>query len=281
MKNLKYLLVAALFAPLFMSCGEEEEPNFGPATIEIDGNITEAQVIKGVLTPVVGGTIIAPEGATIGSISVIAYDEDIPVEIATLSDLSPINGGYRFSFTEKSEGIAAIINTLTKIKIDVKVIDGESSSASVKVTFESAAPSPLSAAKELEWVRDGGDATGLSDFGLAYTSNAGSAAPFHAIIKKNANTKLVELTPAQWSSIATIEDLKAAVDAADGKDDYRGIRADATQSYNVVLAVDVDGKGIYKIIHITNAAASGGSKGGTKTVITGQYKDGVLAPADK
>ena len=277
MKNLKYLLAAALFAPLFMSCSTTESK--GAATISIAGDITSASVIKGVLTPAISGVVTAPEGAVLDKVTVTAFygensDVLVPSAVAKIDDSK-----YEFFISERTTEIAGIINSLTKIQIEASVVDGDASSASVNVTF---VPTALSTAQNFTWVRDGGGAaTGLSDFGLAWDQNAGAASPFYAIIKKDIATKLVELDKGTWTSILTLEDLKAAVDnATDLSTGYRGIRADAGGTYDVVLGVNIGGTGVYKIIHITNATAGPGTVSGTKTTISGQYRDGTWTPAD-
>jgi hypothetical protein len=82
-------------------------------------------------------------------------------------------------------------------------------------------------------------------------------------------TKFVQLTPAQWASITTKEDLAAAVDAGTDIVEYSGVSAEATGTYDDVLATKYNDE--YFIIHVTNATVVVGGSGTTIT-ITGKYK---------
>lgn len=277
MKNLKYFLMALLFAPVLMSC-EDEPLEMGQPTIVFTNDMTESRVVEGVLVPAITGSVTtAVEEAIIESITVTAYEGTDPVVIATLADMNGLtkvsDSEYSFSYTEASEGLANIINTLTKVVVAATVVDGEGSSNSVTVTFESGAPTYLSGAKTLQWKKTGSNNPDLSEFGLTWTTNSGT----NAIVKKDANTKLVQLNANQWNLITTVEALKAAVDnapAADVIDQYTGVSVTAAnKNYNDVLAVNVEGAGNYKIIHITNSTVVINADLSSTVTINGQYKD--------
>ncbi len=146
--------------------------------------------------------------------------------------------------------------------------DGYTAEVSVKIKVQSATTTtPLSAEKDFTWQRVGSAAgTGLSQFGLSWTSNTATA----AVIKKDAD-KFVELQSSQWTSITTFEALKAAVDAATDMTQWTGVSAtQASKTYDVVLGTK---KGdAYFLIHVTNSTVTTNTSGTTIT-ITGKYKE--------
>jgi len=144
--------------------------------------------------------------------------------------------------------------------------DGYTAEVSVKITVE-LATTALSAEKDFTWQRVGSAAgTGLSQFGLSWTSNTATA----AVIKKDAD-KFVELSSGQWTSITTVEALKAAIDAAADMTQWTGVSAtQASKTYDVVLGTK---KGdAYFLIHVTNSTVTT-SASGTTITITGKYKN--------
>ena len=271
MKNLKYLVLALAIVPFFASC--EEDPatvSMGGATITLpEAAITAAE---GVLSAPIAVTVAAENAeAVIESISVKAFvaDAEEGTAIAAKSDFTLADGVYTLTITSATIG-DEIIDNLTKIEVVAVVTDGDTSSKSINI--ESTAREYLAIVEGgFAWVRDSGrDGTGLDKFGLAWTQNQGSAAPFYAIVKKEGTTKLVVLEADDWAAINTVGALKAAVDGATGVEDYRGIEVGKNiDNYDVVLAVNVGVE--YYIIHITSSKTTG-APGSYAYTIAGDYK---------
>ncbi|HNW51816.1 MAG TPA: hypothetical protein PKH79_12090 [Prolixibacteraceae bacterium] len=155
----------------------------------------------------------------------------------------------------------------TAIEITFVVEDSELSANTKKVVVAKAKLTPLSAATDFTWERIGGTAAvGLTDFGLSWTSN-GADGKF-AIIKKDAD-KFVLLDAAQWTTITNLEALKAAIDAATNMDSWKGVSAEASNTYDFTLG-SIKG-GTYYLIHITKGVVNVETAGAHIT-ITGQFK---------
>lgn len=113
-------------------------------------------------------------------------------------------------------------------------------------------------------------ATGdLAKFGLVWTSNETNATS--VVLKKGTATKFVELTTANWSSIATEVALKTAIDSATGIESYKGISADKGGTHDIVLGT-LNG-GTYYILHITKSTVDYNAATGTTIVISGVSKN--------
>jgi len=259
--------MALAFAPFVTSCSEDEAKMGGTTITLPQAAIT---VTEGELSAPIAVTVVADNAeAVIESISVKAYvaGAEAGTAIASINDFAVAEGVYSLTITTDDIN-DAIIDNLSKIEVVTKVIDGEESSNFI--TIESTAREFLAAAEAFEWVRAGGAAgTGLAQFGLEWESNTATS----AIIKSNAATKLYLLNDEAWSSIETVGQLTAAINATNEIVDYRDVSATGNRpSYNdAVLAVNKDGLGEYYIIKINSSSVTTGNVGTTITVI-GDYK---------
>lgn len=145
--------------------------------------------------------------------------------------------------------------------------DGQMKELSFTITTESGT-TPLGAEEALVWQRVGGaDGTGLDMFGLKWTSNGKAVM---AQIEKDMADKFVELTPAEWTSLETVEDLAAAVEAGTDMTMFDQISAElATSTFDYALATKYNGE--YFLIHLTDATVVVETAGTTIT-INGMYK---------
>lgn len=198
--------------------------------------------------------------------------------LATLSTVTNEGGISLTGGSQTFEGTSAETVTVTAT-VGSEVADGTVITVTFTVTDEAKQASaqkyikavrkdtPLSEAKDFEWKRVGGaDGTGLETFGLVWTSNTAT----NAIIKKGSD-KFVELDAATWTSLTSLEAMKAAVDAATDMERWEKVSAtQASQTYDYVLATVVSGK--YFLIHVTNSTVKVSDVGSTIT-IAGKYKE--------
>ncbi|MDH6356827.1 hypothetical protein [Parabacteroides sp. PF5-9] len=281
-KNFRVLLMLLAIIPFFTNCSDkdEDEVRIGAATITFDN--PTMTITDGELPGAITGSITAPSGAEIESILVTSVyvkdNQTNSAEIATEKKLTEVSGSkkgkYTFHFDQTTAGIKEYINELQSIKIVAVVKNGDTASKEMTFKHEITEPEPeveyLSEAEDFEWKRIGGaNATGLEQFGLAWTSNTATA----AIIKTDNETKLVKLSAEDWSEIETKEQLKDAVDNGTDIEQYSGVSAiDASKTYDEVLAVDVKGEGVYYLIHITKSTVAL-ELSGTTITITGESKN--------
>lgn len=156
-------------------------------------------------------------------------------------------------FTIANAGAYEFVFTVT----DKDALTGQES---ITITVESST-TPLSSPLDGTWQRVGSTAgTGLSDFGLKWTSNTTT----NAVITKNTATKLVQLANTAWTSITTQQALIEAVDAAADMAQYTGISVTAGASYDDVIAT-INGD-VYYMIKIDAATVTVGGAGTTITV---------------
>jgi len=276
--NLKLLVAMLAFIPVFIGCSsDDDDPTIGGATIVFDES--EMTITDGKLPKAITGSITAPTGAEIESITVTAHyeegDQTNSTVIAERKDLSEVSGSnkgkYTFRFDESTTGIKEHITTLQSIKIVAVVKKGDTSTKDLPIKQEVTPEThPLSDAVDFEWKRVGGaNGTGLDKFGLAWTQNTSTV----AVVKTDNKTKLVKFTADQWSKIETKEQLKEAVDKGTDITEYREVSVtDPSKTYDHVLAVDVKGEGVYYLIHVTSSKVVSETSGTTIT-INGQYKD--------
>lgn len=265
----KSLLLLAVLVPFFFSCNNDDDNNGGP-TITFDKSSSSSQVSEDG-TLVIKGSITSKEGTSIESVIVkCLYGNGSSAEVtSSLKDLTEGTGknSYTFLFTEATRGIKDHLEDITGVQITATVKNGDENTQKWSITpyQKGSENTPLGTATDFSWARISGAAgTGLDQFGLTWTSNGGT--PTHAIVKKDAATKFVELDKGTWASIKTQEELAAAITAADAITEYTGFSTNATTDYDVVLAVRYDG--VDYILHVTKStvATSG------DTTITGQYK---------
>jgi hypothetical protein len=144
--------------------------------------------------------------------------------------------------------------------------DGVASQLAFVITTE-AGTTDLGAAEAFVWQRVGAAAgTGLDGFGLKWTSNGKEVM---AQIKKDMAEKFVQLDAAAWTTLVTVEDLAAAVEAGTDMAVFTGISAEASKTYDYVLATKYNGE--YFLIHITDATVVVETAGTTIT-INGMFK---------
>lgn len=195
---------------------------------------------------------------TINPIPTSTQGNDFPYDIAR-ADQSTYRDTVVFAQAGLNLGV-------TNYSFSVTDDNGEVASLSFDVTVE-AGTSALSAAQSFTWERVGGNAaTGLSQFGLAWTSNSSTS----AIVVTDAATKMVELSSGDWTGITTVEDLEAAIDGGTGVSEYRGVSSSQSNSYDDVLGVSHNGTAY--MINIKQGTVSTGGAGTTIT-ITGEYKN--------
>ncbi len=191
--------------------------------------------------------------------------------VTSSSSVSLSNGSHTFAGTANetvtvTATVGSDANDGDIITVTFTVTDEVKQASEQKYIKAVRKDTPLSEAKAFEWKRVGGaDATGLATFGLTWTSNSAE----YAIIKKGSD-KFVELDAATWASLTSLEAMKAAVDAANDMERWEKVSAQASKTYDYVLATIVSGK--YFLIHVTNSTISVSDVGSTITV-SGQYKE--------
>ncbi len=267
MKKLSYLLGLFLVAgAMFTSCSDEgtDEPKelkpvisfkTGGTFISSDVTINEGESIDvGVIC-----TTNSNSNAKLNNVKIYTIVNNVAQAaiIDSTINTSAFDANYSITFIDAFTG---------KLYAEVTDKDGQKNNVSFNITVE-VATTPLDAEADFTWQRVGGAAaTGLDMFGLKWTSNG---KPVYAEIKKDLASKFVQLTPAQWTSITTKEDLAAAVDAGTDILEYSGVSADASGTYDDVLATKYNDE--YFIIHVTAATVEVIGSGTTIT-ITGKYR---------
>lgn len=189
-----------------------------------------------------------------------------------------VNTGTLYDSTDIDNNVFAITNIIPtamspvafegRIYAKITDVDGESSQVSFNLTVEEAT-TPLEGEQDLEWQRIAGNpGTGLEMFGLKWVANAKE---INAIIQKDGADKFVQLNSEDWINFSTKEDLMDAVEAAQdlGDNGYRGVSAEASGTYDDVLAVMYMGE--YYIIHITEGTLVIDPVNGTTITINGMY----------
>lgn len=267
MKNFKLILlfVAALGMGL-TSCSKDDDETPQDLTPNIDfkgGN----QYISA------DAVVTAGQDFTIGitASSNANSGKKLKSVILSITSNNQIIGGDTTEFNENSynEDYTYSISAGEAVfKFVVTDKDGQTNSKSLTITAESA-DTPIGVAEDTFFERVGGAAgTGLDGFGLKWTSNVERAT--YAVLAKDAATKFVQLTAAEWTSITTVEALTAAVDAAADMADFRGISTTANGDYDDVLGVIYNNE--YYMIHLTNATVTVDAVNGTTIQIFGQSK---------
>tara|TARA_R110002050_G_scaffold30928_3_gene79145 strand:- start:8307 stop:9128 length:822 start_codon:yes stop_codon:yes gene_type:complete len=272
MKITKYLALAfaGLFA--FTSCQDDEETSLGAFL-----TVTEAG------TGSTGGAITITQGETLSfAIDARKGDSDMETFAISISGVNTVNPiptsleGNTFPYNISNADDETYIDTVifvsaganlgnTVYTFTVTDKDGNTDVKTFTVTVD-AGTTPLSSATAFTWERVAGNpATGLSQFGLKWTSNSSTS----AIVALDAGTKMVELTPADWSSITTQEDLASAISSGTSVTEYRGVSSSANGTYDDVLGVSYNGENF--ILNITQGTVST-SGAGTTITINGESK---------
>jgi len=128
--DLKYFLAMLAIIPMFISCSDDDDPSIGGATIVFDDS--DISIIGETLSKPITGSISAPSGSDIETITVYAVSEvngqTNNTRIAEKKDLTEVNKArYTFRFDEATPGIRDNISTLKSIKIEAKVKNGDMS----------------------------------------------------------------------------------------------------------------------------------------------------------
>jgi len=266
MKKLKLVFILTMALGLvFTSCNKDDdtEPVNQSPNVNFKGG---ANYISADATVIVG------ENFTIGINASSNTDsgKDLVSVKYTVTSNNAIVLEFDSVFKENNYDVDYIFRMDTEgeavIKFEVTDKVGEKASVSLNITAEPGT-TPIGSPEVLYWERAAGaDATGLDAYGLKWTKNLKVT---HAVIEKDAATKLVQLSAADWASIATQEDLIALVDAADDMVDYRGISTTVGGTYDEVLATVYNGE--YFLIHLTSCELSVDNNG-TTVKISGESK---------
>lgn len=262
MKKFRSLFTAGfvLFAFVFTSC-EDDEVFSPPLVLTTSGG--EIVLAEGVGDYTLEGTVQSEAGVAEVRLLEVTDDGNFQIGDALTSFEDP--GLVSYSFT-----ITGITDTMV---VRVEAIDIEfqaSYSDDITFIYTPVEETPLSEAVDSTWERVGGSAgTGLEMFGLKWTDNLKTT---KAVIEKDGAGKLVQLTGEHWDSIETLEVLAATVEESEGIDDYRGVSATQSDTYNEILATKVGDD--YYLIRVIDATVSTGEVG-TTISISIEYKSVV------
>lgn len=266
MKNLKLLLllvIPALF--VFSGCSEEDDTNLSPSLEFLGGS----QFVSSNVTLAPGDSfyvgLTANQNATSKS-KLVNFKAERQITGQSTPSVILDSTISTSDFDIKGELLASTIETDETFTFTITDKDGEFKSVSFIVSTENATTA-LGAAQSFSWTRCGSSNNpDLSQWGLSWTSNTSTS----AIIADDAD-KLVVLTSADWTSITTQEALADAVDSGTGVAEYTGVSAQASGTYDDVLATKVGSD--YFLIHVTSATVTAGQACGTSIEITGEYKE--------
>ncbi|MCS7005760.1 MAG: hypothetical protein NZM38_10610 [Cytophagales bacterium] len=265
-KFLSFLLMAFLLGLVSCKKDEEVEPN---PTIADNGSTTSAGVGD---TISINALVVAK--AKLKSIEVRFDNRTLTTKTRFTNDESD---NFTFTFFVDSTRAGQTLR-FTVVAIDRK---DRSANKDFSVTIRSrvapttppadttstGTPAPLSSPQSFTWERVGSSAgTGLSEFGLAWTSNTSTA----AIIRKDAQ-KLVKLSASQYNSITTRPALKAAIDAAADIPDFRDISVQSNRTYSDLIIGTIKNN-VYYIIKIEESTVSS-SSAGTRVTVKGVYRN--------
>ena len=255
---------------VFTSCEKAEEffyPSFEEVTLEerVDGEGNAYFFGRFDVT--------CAETASLKNVSVsYTYGDTtitLPEEDVDLSENKKYEWTLKFNVPTEVSG-----TRVSRINLTAEVRNGGTKSQSFDTPSVNIPDSPLdrdlSAPAEFTFTREGSKpATGTpSMFGLQWTSNKTRATD--AVIKKDSATKFVELKSSDWNNIKTHNALRDAIEAAADMDEFKGVSADASKTYDIVLGVQ-DGEAYY-MLHITKATVTSASAG-TTIVINGDYRE--------
>lgn len=261
---------------LMTSCSDDDDE---PAPLGPTLSVTETTngVNPGDLTITEGEPLIFAWDARRG-------DNDLKtfrVSTSGVNSVSPIPNSYKgktFPYTVENTNKEIYVDTLgfnnagnnigmTSYTFSIEDKLGTTRSVTFDVTVEaSESNTPLTDPQNFTWYRAGGGVgTGLSQFGLKWTSNSTTS----AIIAINEGTKMVTLTNNDWVIIATQEELGIAVDNGTEITQYTGVSVQQSGTYSDVLGVDYNGT--YYILKIEQSTVTT-SDSGTNVTILGEYK---------
>lgn len=257
-KILAYLISTLLLIGFTTSCSSDEEEDVVAAPTVADNGSSKEVTVGDKIT--LKALIVAK--AKLSKVEVRLNNATLTTKT---SFVNPDSDNFSFEYTTKNEDAGKTL-VFTIVATDRKNQTGQKDfSVVVK-----ARTTPLSNEESFTWERTGSAAgTGLSTFGLAWTSNTSTS----AIIRKDTAKKLVKLSAAQYTSITTKEALKAAVDAATGVEDIRDVSVTAAnQNYPDLVIATITNADVYYIIRIENSRVESTPTAGTKVTITGKFK---------
>jgi len=263
MKKFRSLFTAGLvlFAFVFTSC-EDDEVSSPPLVLTTSGG--EIVLAEGVGDYTLEGSVQSEAGVAEVRLLEVTDDGNFQIGGALTSFDDP--GLVSFSFA-----ITGITDTMV---VRVEAIDVEfhaSYSDDITFIYTPVEETPLTEAVAATWERVGGAAgTGLDMFGLKWTDNLKTV---KAVIEKDGAGKLVQLTGEHWDTVETVEALAAAVGEFDGIDDYRGVSAMESDTYNDILATKVGDD--YYLIRVIDAVVTSAGDGSTSVTINIEYKSAV------
>jgi len=279
MKKLSLLFCAfALIGFVMVGCNDDDDPtvNQSPSISDWSVNGMTMDMTSGSHSPSdsIVFTFLASDNEGLKNL-MITEDVSGSSGTTTLKD-EALNGGsstisYIYIVDSSATDGATITLTFTITddgSLAEKDLADETTSKTYVITVEVvASTTDLSAEQDFEFKRVGGTAgTGLSTFGLAWTSNTASA----AIVKRDSAIKLVVLAASDYTSITTQEALKAKVDSATAVDDYQGVSSSSSGTYDDVIAT-INGS-TYYMLHVTTGTVSTDSLGTTISIV-GKYKN--------
>ena len=285
MKKLKLFALLFLAGTLiFTSCSKDDEEETTPMpTVTFSGASSyEVDLTDSTTTHIVYSASIKAEGKVK---TFVIYEKKYvsngeggyDINSTTYFDGTDDFGGETsktYYFDKNFNATDFVLNgkEVAKIEYVYSVTDKESQNFEKVCTItkkeETPAETPLSDATAFSWKRVGGSAgTGLSTFGLKWTSNAKEV---HAQITKDSADKLVILSSADWTNITTKEALAAAVDNATGVEVYANVSAESDDNYDDVIATKVGTE--YFLIHVTKGMVNS-DQSGTTIEIQGESKN--------
>ena len=280
MKKIKlFALMFLAGAMIFTSCNKDDDETTAKPTISFsNGSSYEVDFTQGDSVRVVYSADIKADGEiksfTItqkvyvdGNITPSAYDADVTDDFKGATSKT-----YHFDKWFKPTDFISDTSEVDKIVYVYSVTDKEDQNVEKEFTVtkkqEVPAATPLSDATPISWKRVGGNpATGLSGFGLKWTSNAKVT---HAQITKDTAEKLVIFTSNEWANITSKEALAAAVENGTDVSVYDNVSTSASADYDDVIATKVGSE--YFIIHITKAIVTS-DQSGTTVEIQGESKN--------
>lgn len=270
MKNLRLFAVGLLGSLTFLttSCGEDDEA-VGPiltvnetATGSADGSVSvpPGETLRFEWDARAGDADLDMFTIRVGGVDQTSYvTEDgnsIPYDIGS--------GGWA-AYQDAIEVEASMDEGSTDYVFIIEDADGLTEAETITVVVEGET-TELTSPQGFTWERQGSnDGTGLSQFGLEWTSNTST----RAIVTKDDASRMVMLDASDWNDINTVQQLADAVEAETEIAQYDEVSVtEATETYNDVLGVRYNDQ--YYMLHITESEVETGAS--TKVTVMGHYR---------
>ena len=265
MKNFKIVMILVAAVAMFCSCGDPDAP-----TVTVTGDVNEYDLAtpEKAVTLTVNAT--APKGIenVYGDVWGIKQNDTVALGQLTINDFTA-GDSYKgtIKYTMKKDSVKNYEKVLFQVVAATKKeVEG---AGHFTVDIKAAV-----AEANFEWKRVGTKNPDLSQYGLKWTQNNVKADPTFAYIEPlNANAKLYELAAADYNK-ASISDITFPAPLTEP---YKKISADATKTYDNVIASVYEGKTY--VFHITKATNSYNATTGTTLVIEGTVKTFETTPA--